>query len=232
MEHPEKLFDPKTLTNRATGAGSSAPTCSPLVGDEKIKWLRKIRIDGGTATPGAKKPAHYSDEWYTPPEIPAALGKFDLDPCAGPISAIAEKNVRPPQCGLSIQWKGRVWLNPPYSTIEEWMLRLREHGNGIALVNARPDTRWMQAALGAASGVLWMRGRVAFFRAGAKGTNQPIGSVLIAYGENNAEALERGTIPGVAMRVFSPGNVKDVAAAETDSQSNHTACSPSPRSAC
>ena len=79
----------------------------------------------------------YSDEWYTPPEIPLALGPFDLDPCAGP-SHHARRNIRAPHDGLKAKWKGRVWLNPPYSTIHEWLPRLAEHGNGICLVNARP----------------------------------------------------------------------------------------------
>ena len=29
----------------------------------------------------AQRKVPYSDEWYTPPEIPRALGTFDLDPC-------------------------------------------------------------------------------------------------------------------------------------------------------
>ena len=31
----------------------------------------------------------YGDEFYTPPRIVAALGRFDFDPCAGPCQVFA-----------------------------------------------------------------------------------------------------------------------------------------------
>ena len=89
-----------------------------------------------------------SDEWYTPKEVLEALGKFDLDPCAPvhPLWRTAEvmydKNID----GLSQKWKGRVWLNPPYSRplIELFVRRLAEHGNGIALLFNRCDSKMFQ----------------------------------------------------------------------------------------
>ena len=38
--------------------------------------------------------------------------------------------------GLSLKWEGRVWLKPPYSRplIEQFVRKLAEHGNGIALL--------------------------------------------------------------------------------------------------
>lgn len=219
MEHHDALFDPETLTNRATGAGSSPPSCSPLPGDdETAKRLRMMRIRGATTNPGAGRKAHYSDEWYTPAKIPAALGKFDLDPCAGPISAHATLNIRPPADGLAVEWEGRVWLNPPYSSVHEWLERMIEHGDGIALVNARPETKWFQKCLEPADAVFWLRGRIDFIRPGLKATHPPVGSVLVAYGERNALALERCDLPGVAMRVSHSGNEKSpsVGAKEKD----------------
>ncbi len=89
-----------------------------------------------------------SDEWYTPKEVLEALGKFDLDPCA-PVSPLwptatvmYDKHID----GLSQKWEGRVWLNPPYSRpiIEQFVLRLAEHDNGIALLYNRCDSRMFQ----------------------------------------------------------------------------------------
>lgn len=58
-----------------------------------------------------------TDEWYTPKEILEALGPFDLDPCAPlvPLWNTAAVMYNKNDDGLSKQWSGRVWLNPPYS---------------------------------------------------------------------------------------------------------------------
>ena len=56
------------------------------------------------------------DEWLTPPELIRALGEFDLDPCA-PINRpwpTAGGHFTREDDGLTKEWFGRVWLNPPY----------------------------------------------------------------------------------------------------------------------
>jgi hypothetical protein len=84
-----------------------------------------------------------SDEWLTPPEIMAKLGSFDLDPCA-PVrrpwdTALWHYDVN--DDGLSMPWHGRVWLNPPFGReAVKWLRRLKDHGNGIALIPARTET--------------------------------------------------------------------------------------------
>jgi len=141
----------------------------------------------------------YSDEFYTPDEIPAALGTFDLDPSAGPKSH-AKKNIRLPKDGLRCKWKGRVWLNPPYSNIHDWLARFIRHGNGICLVNARCETGWFQRLAQHADTILLLRGRVQFQRPGKTDTHPTCGSVLVAYGRRNAKALLTSRLAGIVMR--------------------------------
>lgn len=84
-----------------------------------------------------------SNSWLTPPEIIAALGTFDLDPCAcvGQPWSTAETHLYPRDDGLSAPWVGRVWLNPPYGpATARWLQRLARHGDGIALIFARTET--------------------------------------------------------------------------------------------
>ena len=92
-----------------------------------------------------EKSVRSSDEWYTPKEILDALGKFDLDPCAPihPLWPTAEVMYDQNIDGLSQIWEGRVWLNPPYSRplIELFVRKLAEHGNGIALLFNRCDSK-------------------------------------------------------------------------------------------
>jgi hypothetical protein len=139
----------------------------------------------------------YSDEWYTPDKIVSALGPFNLDPCAGP-KRHARINFRlPHRDGLRRAWRGRVWMNPPYREIHGWLQRFQDHGDGIAMVNARPDTRWFQRLAAGASALLWLSGRVQFERPGLPDNNPPVGSVLVAYGRDNAAALKRSGLPGI-----------------------------------
>ena len=102
---------------------------------------------------------HYSSEtpeWYTPPEIitrtQKTLGKIDLDPCSGPENTVpATRSFSKADDGLSFDWCGRVYMNPPYGReIGAWVEKLvAEHKAGrtkeaIALVPARVDTDWFR----------------------------------------------------------------------------------------
>ena len=95
-----------------------------------------------------EKSVRSSDEWYTPKEVLKALGRFDLDPCAPvhPLWPTAEVMYDRDMDGLSLKWEGRVWLNPPYSRplIEQFVRKLAEHGNGIALLFNRCDSKMFQ----------------------------------------------------------------------------------------
>ena len=142
------------------------------------------------------------DEWLTPPHVIKALGDFDLDPCAPTVRPwdTARVHIAPPENGLLVPWRGRVWMNPPYSKIARWMGRLAEHGDGIALVPARTCSRWFEEiAWDNASAALFLRGRIRFHR--VDGTRAPSGIgtplVLFAFGARNAQALHRCGLPWI-----------------------------------
>ncbi len=142
-----------------------------------------------------------SDEWYTPPEIIQALGKFDLDPCA-PTSNFytAERCLTKEIDGLRCEWCGRVWLNPPYSRklIGPFMKKMVEHNNGIALIFNRMDiAMWHDLIFPNASAMLIIRGRLRFWKPDyTQGDAAGCGSVLVAFGNDNAESLRQSKIPG------------------------------------
>lgn len=148
-----------------------------------------------------------SNDWLTPPEIVAALGQFDLDPCAHPrqFYQTAKRMIAPPLDGLADGWKGRVWLNPPYgSELREWISRLAKHGNGIALVPGRTDVEsWFWPFVWeAADAILFLRGRLYFHQPdGSTKGNAGHGSVLAAYGKTNVRALEKSKIAGRFFRL-------------------------------
>lgn len=148
-----------------------------------------------------------TDEWYTPKEIIDALGKFDLDPCAAVVPLWATANVQFDKFddGLSKEWKGRVWLNPPYSRplIEQFVKRLAEHGNGIALLFNRCDSKMFQDIIfEKATAMKFLRNRIRFYRPdGTRGDSPGCGSILIAFGEDNAEILRTCNIAGKYVRI-------------------------------
>jgi len=157
-----------------------------------------------------------SKEWYTPRLIFKALGiDFDLDPCSPGqdivrwIPAQIHYTIR--DDGLQAKWFGNVFMNPPYGMdTPHWMKRLAKHGNGIALVFARPDTQWFHDYIPLADAICFIKGRVQFIPAEkalfyAAGQYQPkascgAASILVAFGEKNAEALFKSNL-GLALPV-------------------------------
>jgi hypothetical protein len=118
------------------------------------------------------------DEWYTPAEYTEAarrvMGGIDLDPASTPFAnetVQAETIYTKEDDGLSVQWYGRVFLNPPYSypKVEQFTTRLIDEaaaGNisqAILLVNNSSDTDWFQALL-ARFPACFTDGRVRFYR--------------------------------------------------------------------
>lgn len=154
-----------------------------------------------------EKSANTTDEWYTPKEIIDALGKFDLDPCAPvkPLWQTAETMYNKNHDGLTKDWVGRVWLNPPYSRplIEQFVRKLAQHGNGIALLFNRCDSKMFQDIIfEKATAIKFLRGRIRFFRPdGIRGDSPGCGAVLIAFGEENAEILKTCNISGKYVRI-------------------------------
>lgn len=144
----------------------------------------------------------HSNDWLTPPRLLGQLGDFNLDPCAHPkqFYRTAKTMIAPPNDGLAAQWTGRVWLNPPYGQqIVKWMERMANHNNGIALVPARTEVEsWFWPFVWeAAHSVFFLRGRLYFYTPnGTTKGNAGHGSVLVAYGFQNTQAIERTTLYG------------------------------------
>ena len=143
-----------------------------------------------------------TDVWLTPPEILAALGEFDLDPCS-PVDRpwpTAKQHYTEIDDGLKQEWFGKVFCNPPYGPETAiWMKKLADHGNGIALIFARTETKmFFESVWDRADAVLFIEGRLYFhYPNGERGkTNAGAPSVLIAYGKNNAEILKNCGIKG------------------------------------
>lgn len=140
-------------------------------------------------------------EWLTPPDLVKKLGIFDLDPCS-PVNAPflhANTNFTIEDNGLTKEWFGRVYLNPPYGKgMDLWIEKLKKHGNGITLIFARTETKcFFEHIWNDADGILFVKGRIKFYHvSGIQGGTPGAPSLFIAYGKENALALKNSGIAG------------------------------------
>ena len=146
--------------------------------------------------------AAMKDEWLTPPDLLRTLGEFDLDPCA-PIRRpwpTATHHLTIEDNGLAKGWHGRVWCNPPYGLeAAKWLARMADHGNGIALIFARTETRmFFDHVWSKASALLFLEGRLHFHHVDGSraAANAGAPSVLVAYGRANVESLRTCGVRG------------------------------------
>jgi hypothetical protein len=142
-----------------------------------------------------------SVDWLTPPDLVKKLGEFDLDPCTPvkPPFLHAKNNFNIKDNGLSKPWFGRVYMNPPYGNgMEKWIEKLKLHGNGIALIFARTETKcFFHHIWEDAHAILFVKGRIKFYNLEGKQVGTPgAPSVFIAYGSENAIALKNASIEG------------------------------------
>lgn len=167
-----------------------------------------VSLPRTAATPLSATPGYDGDEWYTPAEyLDAArtvMGDIDLDPAS---CAAAQKVVGAAQFftkeddGLAQEWRGRIWLNPPYSTAlaPRFIDKLcAEYDAGrldeaVVLVNNATDTAWFHNLLGRFP-ACFLRKRVPFWRPGHSGGGARQGQVIFYLGPK----------VGAFWRVFSP----------------------------
>ena len=145
-----------------------------------------------------------NDEWYTPAEIIRSLGEFDLDPASSKeafrLNQSAKRIYTAKENGLIQPWNGRVWLNPPYSNplLQEFLKKMAEHNKGIALVFSKIEAKWFHdIVFEHATAVKFLYNRIQFLKPdGTKGTQPRNGSMLVAYGTEDAEILSNNPIRG------------------------------------
>lgn len=157
-----------------------------------------------------QSPVMKSDTWLTPPDWIKALGPFDTDPCCPPDMPWVTARMMHHRHGLDVEWIGRVWLNPPFGQEwPKWVEKLADHGNGIALIPARTETReFYRLVWDRAEGICFVRGRPHFHY--PTGERAPFNSgapiALVAYGVANLGALRRADL-GVVVPLRCSNNV-------------------------
>jgi len=191
-EIPEKEFDKKILEFWVT---FREPTTAEL--------FRTAHVSHNSG----------EDEWYTPPEIielaRKTMGSIDLDPASSSKAnetVKAEKYFTVKDNGLSKEWFGNVWLNPPYSQplIEEFCKKLinslKNISQACVLVNNATETQWLQPLLRYCNGVCFLKGRVRFIdKNGEQGQSPLQGQVVVYFGKDRSNFDEYFGTKGVIL---------------------------------
>ena len=126
-----------------------------------------------------------SDEWETPQDLYDTIAaEFDpqLDVCALPASAKCDRYFTPDDDGLSQDWAGVCWMNPPYGgEIGRWVEKAHQAaGHGatvVCLVPARVETNWWWDHCRYGE-VRFLRGRLRF---GGSDSGAPFPSALVIF---------------------------------------------------
>ncbi len=190
----------------ARSVGVTRPTLGALEreGKGRLSTLQRVLTvlgagaylaprDGDTAFDTHAGNSSVDQGWETPPELLDALAqvfpRFDLDPCAPRKSRTvvrARTHYTVDDDGLSLPWHGTVFVNPPYGrTLAAWIAKAHHEISAgrartvVALLPARPDTRYWHEHIAGQATVYFLRGRLRF-----SGSEQsaPFPSALAVWG--------------------------------------------------
>ena len=97
------------------------------------------------------------DNWGTPDWLMNVFKDW-FDPCPF--------NPNPSMDGLSIEWKDKTYVNPPYSNPLKWVEKaIEENKKGkiiVMLLKVDTSTRWFAKLNEAGAHFLWLHGRLKF----------------------------------------------------------------------
>jgi ParB-like chromosome segregation protein Spo0J len=164
-----------------------------------------------------------TNEWYTPPEYVAMARKLmkgiDLDPASNAYAnerVVQAKDFYDIQAnGLDKEWRGRVWLNPPYgrdeggSNQEAWSRRLIEQyeagitKEAILLVNANTEAKWFQPLYNYL--ICFTNHRIRFYNTEGTSSQPTQGNAFIYFGHQKDRFTELFSTFGVVIRRIDNG---------------------------
>ena len=163
-------------------------------------------------------------EYFTPATYVdaarAVLGDIDLDPasCESANQTVKAKSFfTADDDGLQKDWRGRIWLNPPFTSglIEKFVDKLGAEisaGNvtsAIVLVDNATETRWFKKLALTCAGMVFTTGRINFLKGGNLESGSPTrGQVFLYFGADSDSFFRVFQAFGWAARVLDSENPK------------------------
>ena len=137
----------------------------------------------------AYMPQSVTDDWATPRNLfddINAVHNFDLDAAASSSNHLCNEwfgldhDNESRRDGLTGQWVGRTWVNPPYGRgIYDWVKKASLHDDLVVmLLPSRTDTKWFHEFVYNKSDIRFIKGRLKF---GAGISPAPFPSILVTF---------------------------------------------------
>lgn len=126
-----------------------------------------------------------TDLWATPQWFFDKLNEefcFDTDVCAAPENAKCKHFYTKQDDGLSREWTGVLWMNPPYGReIGKWVEKARKSADSgatvVCLLPARTDTKWFHDHIYGIAEIRFVKGRLRFNDSGPA----PFPSMVVVF---------------------------------------------------
>jgi len=166
-------FDTRRTAARLMEAAVKWDASVSFTDQEAIEVSRTIWGHNVRGTEGTGK-----NEWFTPQKyfslVREALGAIDLDPATHEDAQAMIKATRyftKADNGLEQEWRGRVWLNPPYAPplIDQFVakmiaeLQAKHVMAAIMLTHSYTSSSWYQLALSFTDAICFASERVRFY---------------------------------------------------------------------
>jgi transcriptional regulator with XRE-family HTH domain len=129
--------------------------------------------------------------WETPADpavlLSEAVGGFDLDPCAATTNqkyarVKAGVLLTMQDDGLNVSWFGKVFCNPPFSSLSRWIEKCAMEGQRgatvVALIPSRTDTAYWHYHIAHKADIWLLKGRLRF---GDGSNSAPFPSAIIVW---------------------------------------------------
>lgn len=134
-----------------------------------------------------------TDDAYTPRWVFDAMGlHFDLDvaaPVGGPWHVPCNRYLTAADDGLTSEWDGIVWCNPPFSNFAEWGDRWATHPTGAIMGLVASGQAWRSRVYSAADAVYI--GRVDFARPDGRPLKFGWTAIFVAFRGVGTDPAER-----------------------------------------
>ena len=124
-----------------------------------------------------------TDMWATPQDLFDELNEefhFETDVCAVPSNAKCKEYYTPLDDGLSQEWSGVCWCNPPYGReIGKWVEKAAtSKALTVMLIPARTDTKWFHEYIYGKTEIRFIKGRLKF---GGAQNSAPFPSMIVVF---------------------------------------------------
>jgi phage N-6-adenine-methyltransferase len=155
------------------------------------------------------------DVWQTPQKVINWLSPIHTDPCAGPNTTIgSQNNYTKEDNGLKQDWHGRVFVNPPFTSKEDWLEKTiteSQSSNVQTVFVVTPDSTdtksWWHKYIAEHADYIWFsEGRISYIdpETGEQMGSPTFGTAISIFGDPGEKTLTQLNNNGQLLKTYTP----------------------------